>query len=142
MVIAIGPEMHDDSIRTSIATGIEESARIWGDGVDPSDSLQWAKLAAAAVSKVGDAQLVIFGKESIDVGSDQHAYQTARKLGWTMLSYVSNILEFDPEAGTIRVEKVLEQGTQVLTARLPAVLTVLKGNQRTALPVVHAHPQG
>lgn len=133
-VIAIGPEMHNDALKHSLAMGIDEAIRIWDDGIDVTDSLAWATLAAAAVNKMGDAELVIFGKESIDVGTDQHIYQTARKLGWTMLSYVSKILEINPDTKTIKVEKMLEQGKQVITASLPVVISVMKGINEPRYP--------
>lgn len=134
-VVAIGPELHNESLKHSIAMGIKNAVRVWEDGLDISDSLVWSTLAAATVKKIGDdVQLVIFGKESVDVGTDQHTYQTARKLGWTMLSYVSAILEVDADAGTIKVEKTLEQGKQVVTAQLPAVISVLKGINEPRYP--------
>jgi len=52
--------------------------------------------------------------------------QTARKLGWTMLSYVSKILNIDYAAKTIQVEKSVEGGKQVITTALPVVMSVLK----------------
>lgn len=133
-VIAIGNEMHNEALKHSLAMGVDEAVRVWDDGVDVTNGLQWATLAAAAVGKVDDAKLVIFGKESVDVGSDQHTYQLARKLGWTMLSYVSKILEIDEANGTIKVEKVLEQGKQVLVAQLPAVISVMKGINEPRYP--------
>ncbi|MGB1288078.1 MAG: electron transfer flavoprotein subunit beta/FixA family protein, partial [Aggregatilineales bacterium] len=133
-VIALGGEMHNEALKTSIAMGIKNAVRVDDDSLDVRDSLQWATMAAAAVKNVDDAKLVIFGKESIDVGTDQHTYQTARKLGWTMLSYVSKILEIDEAAGTIKVEKVLEQGKQVVTAQLPAVISVMKGINEPRYP--------
>jgi electron transfer flavoprotein beta subunit len=83
---------------------------------------------------LGDVKLVIFGKESVDVGTDQHVYQTARKLGWTMLSYVSKILALDEAAGTIKVEKMLEGGKQIISAKLPAVISVMKGINEPRYP--------
>ena len=58
-----------------------------------------------------------------------------------MLSYVSAILAVDYAAGTIKVEKMLEQGKQVVVAKLPAVISVMKGinEPRTRLS---GHPQG
>ncbi|XWX04509.1 electron transfer flavoprotein subunit beta/FixA family protein [Aggregatilineales bacterium SYSU G02658] len=131
-VIAIGPEMHNEALKHSIAMGLDAAIRI--EGVDPIDSLQWAAAAAAAVNKIGDVKLVIFGKESVDVGTDQHIYQTARKLGWTMLSYVSKILELDAAAGTIKVEKMLEGGKQIISAKLPVVISVMKGINEPRYP--------
>jgi electron transfer flavoprotein beta subunit len=133
-VIAVGPEMHAESLKHSLAMGIRNAVRVWADGMEGSDSLQWASLAAAAVRKIDGAQLVIFGKEHVDVGSDQAIYQTARKLGWTMLSYVSRIIALDAASGTIKVEKTLEQGKQIVTARLPVVISVLKGINEPRYP--------
>ncbi|MBZ0288969.1 MAG: electron transfer flavoprotein subunit beta/FixA family protein [Anaerolineae bacterium] len=125
-VIAIGPEMHNEALKHSLAMGLDEAARVWDDALDGTDSLAYATAAAAAIQKLGDVDLVILGKESIDVGTDQHNYQTARKLGWTMLSYVSKILAVDYNAKTIKVERLLEQGKQVVTSKLPAVISVMK----------------
>lgn len=133
-VIAVGPEMHNESLKFALAMGVENAARVQVDGMEITDSLAWATVAAAAVKKLGDVNLVIFGKESVDVASDQHIYQTARKLGWTMLSYVSKILAIDPAAKTIKVEKVVEQGKQIITASLPAVISVMKGINEPRYP--------
>jgi electron transfer flavoprotein beta subunit len=133
-VVAIGPEMHVESLKHSIAMGLDEAVRVEAAGADMTDSLAWATLAAGAIQKIGEVDLVIFGKESVDVASDQHTYQTARKLGWTMVSFVSKILAVDPAAKTIKVERMLEQGKQVVTAKLPAVISVLKGINEPRYP--------
>lgn len=125
-VIAVGAAMHDDALKHALAMGLDEAYRIDDAALDATDSLSYATAAAAAVNKLGDAKLVIFGKESVDVGSDSHIVQTARKLGWTMLSYVSKILEVDYAAGTIKVERLVEGGKQVVSAALPAVISVMK----------------
>lgn len=126
VVIAIGGEMHNEALKHSLAMGVGEAVRVEDATLDPADSLAYATAAAAAVNKLGDVDLVICGKESVDVGTDQHIYQIARKLGWTMLSYVSKILEIDYAAKTIKVERLLEQGKQTVTSKLPAVISVMK----------------
>ena len=125
-VIAIGPEWHNDALKHSIAMGIPNAVRIDEPEADIRDSLIWSSLAAGAIRQLGDVALILFGKESVDVGTDQHSCQLARRLGWTMLGYVSNILEVNCEAGTIKVEKMLEQGKQRVSAKLPAVISVMK----------------
>ena len=131
-VIAIGTPMHDDALKHSLAMGINSAIRIAHS--DAADSLVWSALAAAAIQKLGDVDIIIFGKESVDVATDQHTFQLARRLGWTMLSYVSRILEVDYGAGTIKVEKMLEGGKQLASARLPAVLSVMKGINEPRYP--------
>ena len=125
-VIAIGGEMHNEALKHALAMGLDEAARVWDAPLETADSLAYATTAAAAVNKVGAVDLVLFGRESIDVGTDQHIYQTARKLGWTMLSYVSKILAVDYAAKTIKVERLLEEGKQIVTAKLPVAISVMK----------------
>ncbi len=133
-VIAIGSALHNDALKHSMAMGLKHALRIDAAGADTHDSLVWSALAAGAISKLGDVDLVIFGKESIDVATDQHSYQLARRLGWTMLSYVSAILEADYAAGAIKVERMLEQGKQVVSGQLPAVISVMKGINEPRYP--------
>ncbi len=133
-VIVIGPEMHTEALKHSLALGFDQAIRIEDAALDERDSLAYATAAAGAVNKLGDVDLVICGKESVDVGTDQHTYQTARKLGWTMLSYVSKILEVDYNAKTIKVERMLEQGKQIVTSKLPAVISVMKGINEPRYP--------
>jgi len=126
VVVAIGADMHNDALKHSLAMGLDEAARVDDSALDATDSLSYAVAAAAAVIKVGGVDLVIFGKESIDVGTDAHIVGTARKLGWTMLSYVSRITAIDYAARTITVERMLEEGKQTITSALPVVISVLK----------------
>ena len=125
-VLALGGELHLDALKHSLAMGIQNAVLIEDEALDARDSLAYAKAAAGAVHKLGDINLVIFGKESVDVGTDQHNVQLARALGWPMLSYVSRILAVDYEECSIRVERMLEQGLQTVRSRLPAVISVMK----------------
>ena len=133
-VIAIGSDLHNDALKHSMAMGISKALRVDEPGVDTNDSLVWAALAAGAIRKLDAVDLIIFGKESVDVGTDQHTYQLARRLGWTMLSTVSRVLEADYAQGTIKVEKMLEGKNQIVAARLPAVMSVMKGINEPRYP--------
>lgn len=125
-VMTLGKEEHAEALKQGIAIGCDQGIRIWDDGLEGHDSLLYARAVAAAVQKLGDASLVIFGKEFSDTNTDQHVYQVARKLGWTVLGSVAKILEIDFGAGTIKVERMLEQGKQIVTSQLPVVISVLK----------------
>ena len=133
-VIAIGPALHDDALKHSLAMGLKNALRLEEAGADVNDSLLWSAMAAGAVRKLGDVDLIIFGKESVDVATDQHTFQLARRLGWTMLSYVSKIIDADYTGGKIRVERMLEQGKQTVSADLPAVISVMKGINEPRYP--------
>ena len=91
-VVAIGSEMHNEALKTSLAMGIDEAVRVEDPTLDPNDGLAYGVAAAAAVQKIGDTALVIFGKEAVDVGTDWHTAVTARKLGWPLITAVSKII--------------------------------------------------
>ncbi len=125
-VVAIGPEVHEEALRQALAMGANAALRIDDPALAGADSIGWATVAAATVRRLDDVDLVIFGKEAVDVGSDQHQIQTARLLGWPFIGAVSRILALETGAGSMRVERSLEHGKQVLACRLPAVISVLK----------------
>ena len=50
----------------------------------------------------------------------------ARRLGWAPLTYTIKIAELDPAAKTIKAERLLEQGKQIVTSTLPAVIGTVK----------------
>jgi len=125
-VIAIGEEFHNEALRHSLAMGFDEAIRIDDPALAANQSFSYAAAAAAAVKRIGDVQLIIAGREAVDTGTDQHIIQLARRLGWSYLSNVSKIIGVDASAGTLQVERQLEQGRQTVTTRLPAVITVTK----------------
>ncbi len=125
-ILTVGTEEHSEALKQGLAIGLDQAARVWDDALVGADSLLYAKAVAAAIQKVGNADLVIFGKEFADLGSDVHVYQVARKLGYAVLGSVSKILEIDFAGKTIKVERMLEQGKQIVTSKLPAVIAVLK----------------
>lgn len=125
-VVAVGPEVHNEALKHALAMGADAAVRLWDEAWAGLDSLGYAAVFAAAVQKMGDVDLVLFGKEAADEATDQHIFQAARKLGWTALGFVSKIVALDPASRTIRVERMVEQGRETLSGRLPAVINVLK----------------
>jgi electron transfer flavoprotein beta subunit len=125
-VMTVGAEEHQDALKHGLAIGCDQAIRIWDGALAGSDSLAYAKAVAAAIQKLGDVDLVIFGKELSDIASDQHVFQVARKLGWTALGFVAKIEAIDFSAKTIRVRRLVETGAQIVSSRLPAVISVVK----------------
>jgi electron transfer flavoprotein beta subunit len=125
-VLTIGQEVNNDALKQGLAIGIDEAVRVWDDGMEGQDSLGYANAVTAAIKKIGDVDLVIFGKELVDVATDAHIFQVARKLVWPVLGSVAKIIAIDFAAKTITVDRLLEEGKQTATSKLPAVIAVLK----------------
>lgn len=133
-ILAVGPEVHNDALKQGLAIGIDEAARVWEPAMEGQDTLGYSTAVAAAIRKLGDVGLVIFGRELVDVATDAHIFMVARKLGWPVLGSVSKIQAIDLTAQTIRVERMTEEGKQIVSAKLPCVISVLKGINEPRYP--------
>ena len=125
-VVSMGPGPNKDVLKDAVARGCDAAQLVWDEALAGSDTLATARVLAAGIKKLGDVQLAIFGRQAIDGDTGHTAVQAARLLGWPALTYVAKIVEIDPKAGTITVERMLEEGRQVVASKLPAVLTVVK----------------
>jgi electron transfer flavoprotein beta subunit len=122
-VISLGGEGAKDALKTALAMGCGQAILISDPALAGADSQAVAHVLAAAIQKVGDVGLAFFGKQAIDGDMGVTAAQTARCLGWPILSIASTI---KIEGDTIRVERTVEEGRQVVEGKLPAVVSVSK----------------
>jgi electron transfer flavoprotein beta subunit len=134
VAISLGPESALEALKTCLAVGCDEAYLVSDPTLAGSDASATAYSLAKAVQKVGEVDLVLFGKQAIDGDSGLTATMVARYLGWSLLSYVIKIAEIDPTAKTIKVERMMEEGRQVCTAKLPAVVSVIKGINEPRYP--------
>jgi len=124
--ITLGGEGAKEALKHALAMGASDAILISDPAMMESDSQGVARVLAAAIQKLGDVNIAFFGRQAIDGDMGVTAAQTARALGWPMLSLVSVISSLDPAAGTIRVGRATEEGRQVVEAKLPAVVSVGK----------------
>jgi electron transfer flavoprotein beta subunit len=133
-VIGMGTDATRDALKHALAMGMDDAALIGDPALKGADTLVTSHVLAKAVEKIGDVGLVLFGKLTTDGGSGQTAVQTGRRLGWNTLTYVFKIIDIDFGAGTIKVERLLEEGKQIVEGRLPAVVSVVKGINEPRYP--------
>jgi len=125
-VATIGPESAKDALKHALAMGCGEAILISDAALTDIDSQGAAKVLAAAIQKIGEVDTAFFGRQAIDGDMGVTAAQTARALGWPMLSLVSKVLALDPGARTVRVSRATEEGQQLVDANLPCVMSVGK----------------
>ncbi|MEZ0397114.1 MAG: electron transfer flavoprotein subunit beta/FixA family protein [Anaerolineales bacterium] len=121
--LSLGNEQANVALKHALAMGADDAIRIGDPALAAIDTLAAARLLAAAIRKLGGVDLVCFGRQAIDGDSGVTPAQTARLLGWPALTLASAV---KIEAGQIRVERSIEEGRQIVTAALPAVLSVVK----------------
>ncbi len=123
--ITMGPPQATEVLRTALAMGVDAVALLSDRAFAGADTLATSYALSQGVKKVGDVDLVITGKQAIDGDTAQVGPGIAARLGFTQLTYVSKVE--GAENGTITVERLLDGGRERVEARLPAVLTVVKG---------------
>lgn len=126
IAVTMGPESSQEALKTCLAMGCSQAINISDDSFNGSDTLGTARVLAAAIRKVSDVQVALFGKQAIDGDTGQTTVQTAQILGWTPLTFVAKIREIDPTGGTITVDRLVEEGRETVQASLPVVISVVK----------------
>jgi electron transfer flavoprotein beta subunit len=103
--------------------GADEAVLVSDPALHELDTVGAARVLAAAIQKIGDAEMVVFGRQTLDNGSGLTAAQTARLLGWPLLGLAGQIKVQD---GIVTVDRVTEEGRQSVSAKLPVVLSVVQ----------------
>lgn len=124
VALSMGDENSKDALKHALAMGCSEAVLINDPALAGCDAQGAARILAAAVQKVGDADAVIFGKQAIDSDTGIMAPMVARVLGWPALTLVSVISGV--EGGMVKVQRAMEEGRQVVEGKLPAVLSIVK----------------
>lgn len=121
--LCVGPESAKDALKHALAMGADEAILISDAALENLDTAGAARVLAAAIQKIGGADMVVFGRQTLDNGAGLTAAQTARVLGWPMLGLSGQI---KVDGGSVQVERVIEEGRQSVKANLPAVLSVVQ----------------
>ena len=131
-VLSIGDEGWKEQIRRALAMGATDAVLLSDAAFASLDALGAARVAAAAIRKLGDVDLVMCGRNSTDDESGAFGPALARSLGWPQVTYVGKINEAGN--GRIVAERHLEEQIETVEARLPAVLTLVKGTNEPRYP--------
>jgi electron transfer flavoprotein beta subunit len=125
-VITMGPPKVEEQLREALAMGCDEAVLLSSREFAGSDTWATAYALAAAIRALGDYDVILCGKQAIDGDTGQVGPGIANQLAVSQLTYVFRVVAFDPEGGAIRVERLLEEGRELVETRLPALLTVVK----------------
>ena len=134
-VISMGPPQAVEVLKNALAVGADKVYLVSDKAFAGADTLATAyTLAKTIQTVVGDVDLVICGKQAIDGDTAQVGPGLATRLGIPQLTYVSKVKEIDPAKKKIVVERLLENGREVVETSFPALLTVVKDINEPRLP--------
>ena len=121
--LCIGPESAKEALKHALAMGVDDAILVSDPALTNIDTVGAARILAAAIQKIGGVEMIVFGRQTLDNGSGLTPTQTARVLGWPMLGLAGQI---KVDAGSVQVERVIEEGRQIVKANLPAVVSVVQ----------------
>lgn len=121
--LCIGPESAKEALKHALAMGVDDAILVSDPALNNLDTVGAARVLAAAIQKIGGVDMVVFGRQTLDSGSGLTPAQTARILGWPMLGLVGQI---KVEDGSVTVERVIEEGRQIVKTKSPVVISVVQ----------------
>ena len=124
VVMTMGLPKAAEMLKEGVAMGADKGVLLTDRVLGGSDTCATSIASAAALKKVG-FDLVIAGRQAIDGDTAQVGPQTAERLDIPQITYVDEILEVKEDS--ITVKRSLEDVEQIVTAKLPCVITTLSG---------------
>jgi len=118
VVVSVGPQQAQETIRTSLAMGADRGILIKTD--EMVEPLAVAKLLAKVVADESP-DMVILGKQAIDDDSNQTGQMLGALLDWPQGTFAS---EVKAEGGKVHVTREVDGGLQTVALDGPAIVTV------------------
>ena len=120
-VVSMGPDRATEAIRKALSMGADAAVHLTDEALAGSDAIGTARALAGAIGTVGEVDLVLAGNEASDGRSAAVPAMIAEVLGLPVLTHARKVTV---EGGTLTVHRETDDGVVVLSAELPAVVSV------------------
>jgi len=138
-VISMGPPQAESALRETLSRGADEAVLVTDRAFAGADTLATSYTLAMAIRTVGQFDLIICGKQASDGDTAQVGPGIAEALDIAHVSYVRKIEQTtnkldNPADNCMRVERMMEDGYDIVEVPLPALITVVKDINTPRLP--------
>jgi electron transfer flavoprotein beta subunit len=123
-IITMGPPQAEVALRSAIALGADEGYLISDRAFAGSDTWATSYTLSGAIRTLGKVDLIICGKQAIDGDTAQVGPGVAEMLGLPFVAWVKKVEEINDRK--IKVERMMEEGYDVVEMPLPGLITVVK----------------
>lgn len=111
-------------LRQLIAMGVDSGILLTDKAFAGSDTLATSYILSKAIRKIGDFDIIICGKQTIDGDTAQVGPGLAEKLG---IPHITNVVEIkEAEKDYIVCKRAVEKGWEVVKSPVPVLITVEK----------------
>ncbi|MFH1406816.1 MAG: electron transfer flavoprotein subunit beta/FixA family protein [Candidatus Omnitrophota bacterium] len=131
-VITMGPPQAQEALREAVSMGIDEAVLISDRAFAGSDTWATSYTLSAAIRKLGNFDLILCGKQASDGDTAQVGPGISAHLDIPQVTYVKKIEDIKP--GCAKVERMTEEGFEIIESPTPCLLTVVKEINTPRLP--------
>lgn len=123
-VMSMGPGSVKEVLRETLALGADNAILLSDPGFAGSDTLATSFILSSAIRRLPKVDLILCGKQAVDGDTAQVGPEIAQNLD---IPYVTFVRKIEKVKGRkIIVERLMENGYQILEMPLPGLLTVVK----------------
>ncbi len=130
-VLTMGPPQAETSLREAVSMGADDAVLLSDRAFAGSDTWATSYTLAKAIEKLG-ADIIFCGKQAIDGDTAQVGPETAEFLNIPHISYIRKIEEV--KDGYIRVQRLMDEGYDIVESSLPVLLTAVKELNTPRMP--------
>jgi electron transfer flavoprotein beta subunit len=131
-VISMGPPQAESAIREAIAIGIDYGVLLSDKKFAGSDTLATSYTLSLGIRKIGDFDIIICGRETLDGSTGQVGPGIAEHLGIPYITYVSKIIDIKEKL--IECKRLMEDHYEIIRTNLPVLITVVKEINEPRIP--------
>ena len=132
IALTMGPPQAETALREAISIGVDEAVLLSDKAFAGSDTWATSYTLACAIKKIGKFDIIFCGKQAADGDTAQVGPGISMHLDIPQVTYVKKIEEVT--ADTVRVERMTEEGYEIIEARLPVLFTVVKEINEPRIP--------
>lgn len=129
--LTMGPPQAESALREVISMGVDDAVLLSDRAFAGSDTWATAYTLSRAIAKIG-AGIIICGKQAIDGDTAQVGPEIAEFLNIPHIAYIRKIE--DVKQDSIRVQRLMDEGYDIVESTLPVLLTVIKELNEPRLP--------
>ena len=122
--LSMGPPQAEAVLREAISCGADEGVLVSDRAFAGADTWATSYTLAKAVQAIGDFDLILCGKQAIDGDTAQVGPGLATRMDLPYVTCVQNTREATDTG--IQVERMMDDGYDVVQLPLPALFTVVK----------------
>jgi len=134
IVITMGPPQAEAALREALSMGIDQAILLSSRAFAGSDTWATSYVLSKAIEKIGNFDLVICGKQASDGDTAQVGPGIATHINLPQATYVRKVDNVDLEKKVIRLERLLEDGYEIIEVSMPLLMTVVKEINTPRLP--------